>query len=211
MPVEPTTLAAFIAAALAIVLSPGPDTLLILRYAMAGGRRAGLATVAGVQLGLVVHTVFAVLGLSLVIASSPVLFKGIAIAGAFYLAWLATQSIRAGVLSPGGDANGGLPPSGMKACRDAIITNVLNPKVILIYLALMPNFVVMERDDVPLQLTVLGIVLIAVNIAYQLPLSLAATAVRRWLDSPLVQRCVNWGTGIVLMIFAALMLLEHIL
>jgi threonine/homoserine/homoserine lactone efflux protein len=75
-------LAAFVLAISAIVLSPGPDTMLILRYTMNGGQRVGLATVAGVQAGLAVHTTLAVLGLSLVIASSPTLFQAIAVAGA---------------------------------------------------------------------------------------------------------------------------------
>ena len=78
MPVDLTTLAGFIAASLAIVLSPGPDTLLILRYTLASGQRVGLATVAGVQLGLLGHTLLAALGVSLIIATSPlsILFAG---------------------------------------------------------------------------------------------------------------------------------------
>jgi len=61
MPVDPATLAGFVAATLAIVLSPGPDSLLILRYTLAGGQRVGIATVAGVQLGLIGHTLLATL------------------------------------------------------------------------------------------------------------------------------------------------------
>ena len=208
MPVDLATLAAFIAAVLAIVLSPGPDTMLILRYTMTGGQRVGLATVAGVQIGLLGHTLAAVLGLSLVIISSPALFKGIAVLGALYLAWLAIQSVRAGVLELGG-AEGGAPLGGLKACRDAMLTNLLNPKVILLYIALMPNFVDAERGEAPLQLAVLGVALIGVNTLYQVPLSLAAEAARRWLGSPTVQRAVNWGTGTVLMSFAGMMLYRH--
>ena len=208
MPVDLATLTAFIAAVLAVVLSPGPDTMLILRYTMTGGRRIGLATVAGVQIGLLGHTLAAVLGLSLVILSSPMMFKGIAVAGALYLGWLAVQSVRAGVLEVAG-AEGGAPLGGLKACRDAMLTNLLNPKVILLFLALMPNFVVVERGQAPLQLAVLGVVLIGVNTLYQVPLSLAAEAVRRWLGSAAVQRAVNWGTGAVLMSFAGLMLSRH--
>ena len=96
MPVEAATLGAFVIAVAAIVVSPGPDTMVILRYALASGRRAGFAAVAGVQLGLMVHTVLAVLGVSLIIASSPVLFKLVAVAGAAYLAWLGVQGFRGG-------------------------------------------------------------------------------------------------------------------
>lgn len=211
MIVELSTLAAFVAAAGILVLTPGPDTILILRYTMNSGHRVGLATVMGVQLGLLVHTAAAVFGLSLVIASSPLLFKGIAVAGALYLAWLAIQSVRAGVMRFDGDGDiAGVGIGAGKALRDAVLCNVLNPKVILLFLALMPNFVVIQRDDVPAQLAVLGLVLILVNMVYQVPLTLAADAARRWLGSPAVQACINWGTGAVLLLFAGVMLYEHI-
>jgi threonine/homoserine/homoserine lactone efflux protein len=208
MPVDPVTLAAFVLVAWAVVLSPGPDTMLILRTTMTGGQRAGLATVAGVQAGLVVHTTLAVLGLTLVIASTPALFKAIAAAGALYLAWLAIESVRAGAVPM--DGGGPVPPSALGAARDALLTNLLNPKVILVFLALMPNFVNVDQGRVPVQLAILGAVLILVNIAWQVPLSLAAEGLRRWIGTPKVQRAVNWGSGSVLMLFAAALLYEHI-
>lgn len=208
MLVDATTLAAFVLAISAIVLSPGPDTMLILRYTMNGGQRVGLATVAGVQAGLAVHTTLAVLGLSLVIASSPTLFQAIAVAGALYLAWLAVGCVRAGTVRVNGDP--GMPPGRLEAARDAMLTNLLNPKVVLLFLALMPNFVNVERGQVPLQLAILGAVLILVNVMWQVPLSLMAEAVRRWLATPNVQRAVNWATGTILMLFAAFMLHDHV-
>ena len=167
MPVEAATLGAFVIAVAAVVVSPGPDTMIILRYALASGRRAGFAAVAGVQLGLMVHTVLAVLGVSLIIASSPVLFKLVAVAGAAYLAWLGVQGFRgAAAFRP----DGGRPSSDLaRACRDAVLTNLLNPKVILLFLALFPNFVDAGRDDVPAQLATLAVVLIVVNVIWQAP------------------------------------------
>ena len=209
MPVEPTTLLAFIAAALAIVVSPGPDTLLILRYTIASGQRAGFATVTGVQLGLLVHTILAAVGLSLVIASSEVLFRTIAIAGAAYLAWLGIQGFRSALIKIPGES-GTVRIGAIKAGRDALLTNLFNPKVILLFLALMPNFVAVERGEVPLQLTVLGIALIAVNTIWQGIITLGADQARRWLDRPAVQRAVSWGTGAILLAFAAALLIEHV-
>jgi threonine/homoserine/homoserine lactone efflux protein len=210
MPVEPTTLLAFIAAALVIVISPGPDTLIILRYTIAAGQRTGFATVTGVQIGLVFHTVLAAVGLSLVIASSEALFRAISIAGAAYLAWLAVQGFRSALLNFGG-ADGTLRIGPAKAARDAMLTNLLNPKVILLFLALMPNFVVVERGQVPLQLTILGIALIAVNTVWQGALTVGAQQARRWLDRPRIQRAVSWGTGTILLGFAIALLIEHAL
>jgi threonine/homoserine/homoserine lactone efflux protein len=208
MPVDQVTLAAFVVVISAVVISPGPDTMLILRTTMTGGQRAGLATVAGVQAGLVVHTTLAVLGLTLVIASSPALFKAIAVAGALYLAWLAIEGVRAGAVPL--DEARPVPPGGLKAARDAMLTNLLNPKVILVFLALMPNFVNVDKGRVPLQLAILGVVLILVNIVWQVPLSLAAEGLRRWIGTRKVHRAVNWGSGAVLMLFAAALLHEHI-
>ena len=96
MPVDPALFGAFIITASALVASPGPDTVLIIRYALSSGHRVGLAAVLGVQLGLLVHTALAVAGISVIIASSPVLFKGISLIGAGYLAWLGVQGFRGG-------------------------------------------------------------------------------------------------------------------
>ena len=150
MAIEMSVLGAFIVAASAVVLSPGPDTMLILRYTLTSGPKVGLAAVAGVQIGLAFHTLLAVLGVSLVIASSPPLFKTVAMAGALYLGWLGVQGLRGGsILSL---QNGGPVVGAGKACRDAILCNILNPKVILLFLALFPNFVDPGRTDVSLQL-----------------------------------------------------------
>ena len=209
MPVEAATLGAFVIAVAAVVVSPGPDTMIILRYALASGRRAGFAAVAGVQLGLMVHTVLAVLGVSLIIASSPVLFKLVAVAGAAYLAWLGVQGFRgAAAFRP----DGGRPSSALaRACRDGILTNLLNPKVILLFLALFPNFVDTGRDDVPAQLVTLAVVLVVVNVIWQAPLAWAAESIGRWLGHPGVGRWVSRITGGVLLAFAALLLYQHLL
>lgn len=208
MPVEPATLAAFAVAVLAIVMSPGPDTMLILRYALTSGQKAGFAAVAGVQIGLMIHTVLAILGISLLIASSPVLFKAVAIAGAGYLAWLGIQGFReGGTFRLDGNRR---PVGAARACRDAVITNVLNPKVILLFLALLPNFVVTGRGDVPAQLITLSVVLIVINVTWQAPLAWAARIVRGWLVRPSVQRAVSRLGGAILLLFAGLMLYEHL-
>lgn len=205
-PVEPAVLAAYSLAAAAIVLSPGPDTMLILRYTLTSGQRVGLATVAGVQLGLVVHTLAAVLGLSLLIMSVPMLFRGLALAGGAYLGWLGLQSLRAGVLTV---EDGGARVGAVKAARDAMICNILNPKVIVLFLALMPGFLRPEQGSVPAQLATLGATLVVINVVWQVGLTLAAEAARRWLGEPRVQRAVSWVTGLILLAFAVLMVVEH--
>lgn len=213
MPVDPALLGAFIVAASALVLSPGPDTLLVLRYTLASGQRVGFATVSGVQLGLLVHAIAAVLGLSVLILSVPLALKAVAVAGAAYLAFLGLQSIRAGRLGLDelATGDGTAAVAGAKACRDAILCNILNPKVILLFIALMPNFVDPERGAVPLQFVMLAAVLIAINIFWQSGLVLAAGRARRWLARPKVQRWIAYVSGAILFGFAVLLVLEHVL
>ena len=207
MPVDPTQLFAFIAAAFVVVISPGADTLLILRYTLSSGRRVGLATVTGVQLGLVVHTTAAVVGLSLIIISLPALYSAIAIAGALYLAWLGYQSIRAGLMFVDGAERSVI--SSAKGLRDAAITNILNPKVIFLFLALMPNFVAPEAGNVSLQLATLGVALIVVNTVWQGALALLAEGARNRLAEPGVQRALSWITGLILIAFAVALVVQH--
>jgi threonine/homoserine/homoserine lactone efflux protein len=83
--------------------------------------------------------------------------------------------------------------------------------VIVLFLALLPNFVDPSRDDVTLQLLFLALVLVVINVAWQAPLAWAAVSVRRWLARPRVQFAVNAGTGAILVGFALLMLWEHVL
>lgn len=208
MIVDSATLLAYALTAGAIVLSPGPDTVLILRYALNSGRNVGLATVLGVQIGLIGHTLLAIFGISFVIANSPILFKLVAILGAAYLAWIGIQGFRGSTLKF--DANG--PSiSAKKAMIDAMVCNLLNPKVIILFLALLPNFVDPDKGQVTWQLIILSCVLVVINVAWQAPLAWAADAVRGWLSRPRVQKTVNAGTGAFLLFFAILMLWEHLI
>jgi threonine/homoserine/homoserine lactone efflux protein len=202
------TLAAFSLTALALVVSPGPDTMLILRYGLTSGRSAALAAVAGVQTGLAVHTLLAVAGISALIAASPTLFRGLSVAGAAYLGWLGIQGLRGGAALA---IDGARPPvSAGAAWRAAVLTNVLNPKVILLFVALYPNFIEPGRGNVPGQLLSLSAVLLVINVMWQTSLAWAASRVRRWLGNPRVQLLVSRLTGAILLAFAVLILWQHV-
>jgi threonine/homoserine/homoserine lactone efflux protein len=209
LPIDPSALGAFVVASVAIVVSPGPDTVLILRYALTGGRGIGLAAVSGVQLGLLVHTALAVFGITLIIASSPLLFRAVAVAGAAYLGWLGVQSLKGqgglDLRTEGSEA------TASRALREAALCNILNPKVILWFLALLPNFVDPGRGGVPAQVGLLALILIAINVVWQVPMALAADGVRRWLGRPEVRRGVNRASGATLIGMALLMLVQNFL
>ncbi|TCS60969.1 LysE family translocator [Varunaivibrio sulfuroxidans] len=209
LPVPPATLGLFVLTALAIVISPGPDTLIILRATLRAGRSAGLVSVLGVQAGLFVHTLLAVLGVSVLIASSPILFKTLAVAGALYLMGLGVQSFRHGAVIHLDGA--GVPLKAHHAFRDALLCNLLNPKVILLFLALFPNFIDLRRGDTGAQLITLAVTLVAINVLWQTPIAFMGEIVRRWLKNPKILLAFNRLTGTILIGFAALLIIDHVL
>lgn len=209
MPVDLPVLAAFALAAAAVVISPGPDTLLILRAGLAGGRRDAFAAVAGVQAGLIVHTALAALGVSAVIAAWPAALKAVAIAGALYLGWLGAKALRGAASTA--PANDRRRAGAMSAFRDAVATNLLNPKVILLFLALFPNFIDPGRGAVGRQLATLAATLIAINLAWQGPMAWAAARFARRLAEPRTARRLSAATGGAFLGFAVLLLVSHVL
>lgn len=210
IPVDPVTLLAFTATAAAIVLTPGPDTALILRHALNGGRGPGLAAVAGVQMGLLGHLTLAATGVTVLIASSPMLFRAIALIGAAYLGWIGIQALRGGgalKIERGKNAT-----SPLRAAREAMLCNLLNPKVVMLFIGLLPNFINTQAEGgVLIQLVVLTAVLIVLNTAWQAPMAFAADTLRRWLSNARTQRIVSASTGAVMIGFAGLMIWENLL
>jgi threonine/homoserine/homoserine lactone efflux protein len=207
--VDPTLLASFVLTATAIVVSPGPDTLVIVRHALGSGRTAGLAAVAGVQIGLLVHATLAAAGISAIIAASPPLFHTLALAGAGYLAWLGWRALAgASRLSMVTAAPLTRP---VIATREALLTNLLNPKVLVLFFALYPNFIVAHAGSVPAQVAQLTAVLIIVNGLWQTALAWFADRARQSLLRPAIAGWLNRGVGIALLIFAALLIIEHVL
>ena len=148
--------AAFLVAAILITLAPGPDNLMVLSLGMARGRRPGLAFGLGCALGCLNHTLLAVLGVSALIAASPLAFGALKLAGGLYLVWLGIQAIRnaraLGAQQPGQ----ALPDSPGKLFVKGLIANAINPKVILFFLAFLPQFVDGQRGHVAWQIAQLG-------------------------------------------------------
>ena len=149
--------ATFLAAAILITLAPGPDNLLVLSLGMARGRKPGVAFGLGCALGCLNHTLLAALGVSALIAASPTAFTLLKIAGGLYLIWLGIQAIRnARALGapPGGKALSETPG---KLFLKGLVANAINPKVILFFLAFLPQFVDSQRGHVAWQIAQLGV------------------------------------------------------
>lgn len=130
----------FIAASILLNLTPGPDTLYILGRSMAQGRAAGMASVLGIAGGTVVHTLAAALGISAILAASASAFMVIKFAGAAYLVYLGIRMLltrSSGAAIPASFSSSGF----LAVCRQGFITNLLNPKVALFFLAFVPQFI----------------------------------------------------------------------
>lgn len=147
-------LSGFLAVAVLITLAPGPDNLMVLSLGMARGRKAGVAFGLGCALGCLNHTLLAALGVSALIAASPVAFTALKIAGGLYLVWLGVQAIiNARPANVAAATNE--PP--MKLFVKGLIANAINPKVILFFLAFLPQFVDPARGHAGWQIAQLGV------------------------------------------------------
>ncbi|MCU0805715.1 MAG: LysE family translocator [Burkholderiales bacterium] len=169
----PESLALFALASLVLALTPGPNWAYLLSRTLAQGRRAGIVSWAGTTCGLSFHMIFASLGLSAVLLAVPYAYDAIRLAGAAYLLWLAWTTVRGArgaMLAPVS-----LPPVPDRVLfRQGMVSSVLNPKVALFYLALLPQFIDPARGPVLAQGLVLGLVQIAVTAAVDVGLVLVA-------------------------------------
>lgn len=151
--VSPSTFLLFAVASLALVLVPGPNHLYIAARGIAQGRAAGLASAFGVETGTLVHIAAAAAGLSYVVARSATLFNVIKWAGVAYLIYLGVRTLTGGQELTAQRTT----PQPLRAIfLEGVIVNVLNPKVILFFLAFLPQFVDPAAGSVPLQIALLG-------------------------------------------------------
>lgn len=169
---EPTTVALFAAAALALIAVPGPNMLYIAARSLAEGRRAGIASALGVETGVLVHIGAAAVGLSALVASSATAFSVLKYLGAAYLVFLGLRTLlrRENGKPAAVRADGSLG----RAFAEGILVNVLNPKVALFFLAFLPQFIDPERGSAALQVMVLGVVFFAIALVLDMLYALAA-------------------------------------
>lgn len=175
-----THLLTYVLAVLALFLVPGPAVILTLTQSLRGGRKVGVATSLGIALGDGLHTLMATLGLSALLMTSAVAFSLVKYAGALYLFYL---GVRAWFKPPPAmDGDEPAPPlDPRRAFRQALLTELLNPRTALFFLAFLPQFVMPAQGRVVLQLLILGLIFVGLSIAYTSLLSLAAGTVGPWL------------------------------
>lgn len=196
---NPSTLAVFVAAAMALILVPGPNHVYIVTRSLSEGRRAGVASAFGVETGTLVHSAATAIGLAALIASSATAFRVVQYLGAAYLIYLGLRKLLSGGTGTG---NGQPDLRGRGSLRrvylEGMAVNVLNPKVALFFLALLPQFVDPAAGSVPVQLFTLGVVMAMLGLSVDLLYALGAGSVGAWTRGRLnLQRSQRYLSGLV--------------
>ena len=172
--------AAFAAAAIVLIVIPGPGVLFVIGRALAHGRRTALASVAGHAAGNWVVAVCVALGIGTIVERSAAVFTALRLAGAAYLVWLGIQAFRhrhslASVL-----ASAAQPRGDARAAREGLVVGVTNPKAVILFAAVLPQFVDRSAGHVPVQMLVLSAISIVIGVASDSCWGLAASTVRSW-------------------------------
>ncbi|WP_038211099.1 LysE family translocator [Xenophilus azovorans] len=196
------TLIPFLGISLLLALTPGPDNVFVLLQSAMHGARAGAVIVLGLCTGLLVHTTVVAVGLGAVLAASTLAFTILKIAGALYLAYLAWKAFRAPVGSQVGSASEREPAR--RAYVRGVLMNLMNPKVVIFFLAFLPQFVVARSGTSPaVQLLVLGLAFTAATFVSFTAIAWFSGAFgTNFMRSPRLQRALNWSAGLVFLALA---------
>jgi threonine/homoserine/homoserine lactone efflux protein len=191
------TLAVFAAAAIALLVIPGPAVLYIVTQSIEHGRTAGLVSMLGIQTGGLVHVLAAALGLSAVLMRSATAFEIVKFAGAGYLIFLGLRKLFSRERF---ETTSERPPRRLdRLYRQGIVVNVLNPKTALFFFAFLPQFVDVDQGSVGLQIAVLGVFFLVLAIISDGMYALAAGTASDWLrGNPRFLRAERWISGTVL-------------
>lgn len=195
--IEPAKFALFIGVSWALIISPGPDMIYVITRGMAHGRRAGILSAVGVVCGILVHTMAATLGLTLILQTSALAFLLIKFIGAGYLlvlgvkAWRDKSTFRLQQVAP--DATAGA------FFWQGVLSNVLNPKIAIFFLAFLPQFVDKGSSHLTLQMGLLGLIFAGFGLCFLLIVGYSSGTIGRWLaDRPRYAEFLQHVAGSIL-------------
>lgn len=211
-----SALTSFALVAAVLTITPGLDTALVLRSALTQGRRHAVATAGGVISGAFVWGAAASVGISALLAASHLAYTGLKIAGALYMLWLGISMIIKTVRRRSGQpADGGAEPAGevrperpLRCWSRGMATNLLNPKVGVFYVAMLPQFLPVGAPHLPMGLA-LALVHALESVVWFTAIAYGTTLVRGWLQSGAVQRGIDRITGVVLVGFGINLVLSN--
>ncbi|GGB79757.1 threonine transporter RhtB [Marinobacterium zhoushanense] len=198
---------AFLVAILLLTLSPGVDTLLVLRNSARGGWQDGALTTLGISSGLFVHAAVSALGISVILLQSAWAFTLLKLAGALYLIWLGLMTLRSTL------RNGVVPTASTdtavqrlrpwRSLSEGVLSNVLNPKAVIFYMAFLPQFID-PAGSALVQSMAMAFVHFTISMLWLCGLSLVADRARR-LRMPRLGRAFNAVNGLLLMTIGTIM------
>jgi threonine/homoserine/homoserine lactone efflux protein len=206
---------AFVIVAFILTITPGSDTMLVLRSALARGRAAGLVTTLGITSGLFIHAALSALGLSLILLRSAEAFIIVKWAGAVYLGYLGVSSLLAAVRHGQPDIKedalslDARPRQGWRSFTEGLLNNVLNPKVAIFYLAFLPQFVVPDSGSVLGQSLTLAAIHGLMGIVWLSGVAFLTDTLRKVVTHPQVRRGIEGFAGLVLLGFGVRLALEQ--
>ncbi|MFB9886755.1 LysE family translocator [Balneatrix alpica] len=194
----------FLIAITLLTMTPGLDTLMVMRNAARGGWRDGLLTSFGICCGLFVHASISAAGLSVILLGSAEAFMALKLAGALYLIWLGYQSLKAawhakGMAIPQVQAK---QVSSWVSLREGFLSNVLNPKPIIFYMAFLPQFIDPAHSALGQSMFMAGLHF-AIATLWQGILVLLVNQARLWMATPRVARSLDGIAGVLLLGFGA--------
>ena len=187
----------FVVSAILLNLVHGSDTVYVLTRAIVGGRKKGVISALGISTGILVHTLLAALGLSVILRESALAFNIMKIAGAGYLVFLGIKAVVSKKPLFDSDPES-LDESPLKVYRQGVLTNVLNPKAALFFRALLPQFVSQSAGSSPLPFLALGLTFFTTSTIWSVVLAFAASFANALLrKNERVQNGAGKATGII--------------
>ncbi|MGP9663456.1 LysE family translocator [Halomonas sp. AOP22-C1-8] len=203
---------AFLVAITLLSITPGVDTLLVIRNTARGGARDGIATSLAICCGLFVHATISALGISLILLQSAWAFHLLKLVGAGYLVWLGVTSLlaaRRGQPLPVKGVIGAASPVPLwQPIKEGLLSNVLNPKTIIFYMAFLPQFIAPGDPALVKSLWLAGVHFIIANI-WQISVVFMVGGASKWLASVRFAQVLNAATGAVLVAFGLRLAMEQ--
>jgi len=193
-----------------LTVTPGADTMMVLRNTLRGGMQDGMVSSFGICLGLFVHATLSAVGISAILLYSATAFSVLKILGAFYLLWLGAMSLKAFWYARYKEDKAHatpLPFSFVRSLQEGFLSNVLNPKAIIFYMAFLPQFIRPE-DSALMQSLFLASLHFGVAMVWQGILVYMICSANRLMTHPSVRQKLDLFSGIVMMLLGLRLLLE---
>lgn len=208
---DSNTFTVYLFTAFLLAITPGPGIFYVAARTLSGGRSEGIASSLGNGLGGLFHVVAGSLGVSAIVLASAELFTALKLVGALYLVWMGYRTIRHARLDYKLLAHSEPPVGTMRAFRDGVLVEVMNPKTAAFFLAFIPQFVDTASDHVVLQFLILGAVSVALNTLADIVVAFAAGRLRDGAASRanLVRRLREGSGGAMIMLGCGLLLAKR--